>query len=212
MGGASSRDSGKQGPVDSVVLPELEDHVGVLLDILALEYIFPALGPKHGKRVNEVAEVIRGLSETDVRALADGHSVNARIGEDAIVIEPGDVEFETEPREGFAVQSEGILTVGLDLAIDDDLRDEGFAREMINKIQFMRKEAGFAVIDRIRVYYEAGPLLTSAIERFAERITGETLAEGISASRNAGELAKDWDINGESAWIAVERTDKGGRV
>ena len=173
--------------------------------------IFPALGPKHGKRVNEAAEAIRALSETDVRELADGNSVDARIGEDAIVIEPGDVEFETEPRPGFAVQSEGILTVGLDLAIDDDLRDEGFAREMINKIQFMRKEAGFEVVDRITVSYEAGPLLTRAIERFAERITGETLAESITSGRKTGDLAKDWDINGESAWIAVERTEKSGR-
>ena len=71
-------------------------------------------------------------------------------------IEPGDVEIETEAREGFAVQSDGRLTAALDTALTDDLVDEGFAREMINKIQFMRKEAGFDVVDRINVYYEAG--------------------------------------------------------
>jgi isoleucyl-tRNA synthetase len=180
------------------------------LAVLKAVPIFPALGPKHGKRVNEVAQAIRGLDEADVQALADGKSVSTQLDDDDIVVAPGDVKLETEPREGFAVQSEGVLTVGLDLTIDDDLRDEGFAREMINKIQFMRKDAGFEVVDRIRVYYDAGPRLTSAIERFAAKIAGETLAESITAGRKAGELARDWDVNGESAWIAVERTKSTG--
>ncbi|MCD4690263.1 DUF5915 domain-containing protein, partial [bacterium] len=173
--------------------------------------VFPALGPKHGNRVNEVAEAIRGLDESSVTALFEGKDASVGVGDKVVVIEPGDVQIETEPSKGFAVQSEGVLTVGLDTEITDELRDEGFAREMINKIQFMRKDAGFEVVDRIRVYYEASPRLTSAIECFASRIAGETLAESITEGREAGELARDWDVNGESARIAVERTHKSGR-
>ena len=80
--------------------------------------------------------------------------------------------------------------------------------QMVNKIQFMRKEAGFEVVDRINVYYEAGPRLRKAVERFASRIAGETLAECLTEGREAGELGREWDVNGEEAWIAVERVKK----
>lgn len=170
--------------------------------------IFPVLGPKHGKNVNQVAEAIRALAEEDVNALAGGGHVSVALGEETVVIEPGDVEIETEGRAGLAVQADGALTAGLDLELTGELVDEGFAREMVNKIQFMRKEAGFEVVDRINVYYEAGPRLTKAVERFASRISGETLAEGLTEGREAGELGREWDVNGEEAWIAVERVKK----
>jgi isoleucyl-tRNA synthetase len=81
---------------------------------------------------------------------------------------------------------------------------------MINKIQFMRKEAGFEVVDRILVHYEAGPRLRLAVERYAGRIASETLAESVSEGDGPGEFQKDWDINGESATIAVERVRREG--
>ncbi len=210
----SALQSGVEGLSELVLaelnVKELEWVTAEDLSGLRADPIFPALGPKHGKRVNKVAEVIRSLDEESVGALANGGNVSAELDDEEIVIEPSDVRIETAAREGFAVQSEGVLTVGLDLDIDDDLRDEGFAREMINKIQFMRKEAGFEVVDRIRVYYEAGPVLAGAIERHALRIAGETLAESIAAGEETGEYSRDWDVNGERARIAVERTDKSG--
>jgi len=76
---------------------------------------------------------------------------------------------------------------------------------MINKIQFMRKEAGFEVVDRIRVYYEAGPRLQAAVKRFVSKVEAETLAESVKVGPETGELAREWDVNGERARIAVER-------
>jgi len=128
-----------------------------------------------------------------------------------VVIEPGDVEITTETPEGLAVQSDGKLTVALDTTITPELRDEGFAREMINKIQFMRKEAGFQVVDRIRVHYEAGPKIRKAVKRFSERIAKETLAVAIAEGKEVGELSREWDVNGEWARIAVERADAADR-
>ena len=79
---------------------------------------------------------------------------------------------------------------------------------MINKIQFMRKEAGFDVVDRIDVTYEAGDRLKAAVERFASRVAAETLAASITEGAGAGELEREWDVNGEWARIAVERVER----
>ncbi len=171
--------------------------------------IFPALGPKHGKNVNQVAEAIRAMSADDVARLNAGENVSVSVGDSAAVVEPADVEIGTEGREGFAVQSDGELSAALDTTLTDELVDEGFAREMINKIQFMRKEAGFDVIDRINVTYETGDRLKVAMERFASRVAAETLAASITEGAGAGELEKEWDVNGEWARIAVERVKRG---
>jgi isoleucyl-tRNA synthetase len=172
--------------------------------------VFPALGPKHGKNVNQVAEAIRGLKEADVQALAAGREVRVEIADYDAVVAPGDVTIDVEAREGLAVQADGVLTVALDTELTEELRDEGFAREMINKIQFMRKEAGFDVVDRIRVYYEADPRLQAAVERFASKVAAETLAESVTTGPETGELTREWDVNGERARIAVERVGKSG--
>jgi isoleucyl-tRNA synthetase len=171
--------------------------------------VFPALGPKHGKDVNQVAEAIRAMPEEDVAKLAAGQRVSLSVGDDAAVVEPGDVEIGTEGREGFAVQSDGELSAALDIKLTEELVDEGFAREMINKIQFMRKEAGFDVVDRINVTYEADDRLKAAMERFASRVAAETLAVSITEGAGAGELEREWDVNGEWARIAVERVERG---
>ncbi len=197
---------------------QLEDLILAELNVKAMEWadatelaeakaipVFPALGPKHGKDVNVVAEAIKGLPADEVAVLAAGKPVTVAVGEDGAVVEPSDVEIKTVAKPGLAVQSDGDVTAALDTSITEDLRDEGFAREMINKIQFMRKEAGFDVVDRIRVYYEAGPRLKAAVDRFASRVAGETLADSIEESKEAGELHKEWDVNGEWARIAVER-------
>ncbi len=167
--------------------------------------IFPALGPKHGKNVNQVADAVRELGEADVAKLASGVNVRVSIADYDAVVEPSDVKIEVEGRKGFAVQADGNVTVGLDVELTEELRDEGFAREMINKIQFMRKEAGFEVVDRIRVYYEAGPRLQTAVERFVSKVEAETLAESVATGPETGELSREWDVNGERARIAVER-------
>ena len=141
--------------------------------------------------------------------LVEGESVSVSVGDAAAVVEPSDVEIGTDAREGFAVQSDGGLTAALDTTLTNELMDEGFAREMINKIQFMRKEAGFDVVDRINVTYEAGDRLKAAMESFASRVAAETLAASITEGAGAGELEREWDVNGEWARIAVERVERG---
>ncbi|MFH1502158.1 MAG: isoleucine--tRNA ligase [Candidatus Eisenbacteria bacterium] len=217
VAGVPEADRARAEALRELVLAELNVKAWLWADADSLAApkaspVFPALGPKHGKNVNQVAEAIRELGEKDVARLAAGKDVRVEISDYDAVIAPSDVTIDVEAREGLAVQSDGGVTVALDTELTEELRDEGFAREMINKIQFMRKEAGFDVVDRIRVYYEAGPRLQAAVERFASKVESETLAESVSVGPEAGELAREWDVNGERARIAVERAQKGGRA
>jgi isoleucyl-tRNA synthetase len=180
------------------------------LATLRAEPVFPKLGPKHGKRVNQVAEAIRSLDSEEVGALAAGGEVTVNVTDESATVAREDVRIVAAAKAGLAVAAEGGLTVAFDTTLTEELLDEGFAREMINKIQFMRKEAGFEVVDRILVHYEAGPRLKLAVDRHAGRIASETLAEKITEGTEAGEFKRAWDINGETATIAVERVGRQG--
>ncbi len=175
------------------------------LAALSAAPVFPALGPKHGKEVNAVADAIRSLGDEAASKLAAGESIRTKVDGKEVVVEPADVTIETGAREGLAVETNGELTVGLDTEISEELRDEGFAREFINKVQFMRKHAGFEVTDHIRVWYQASPRLISAIGKHADRIARETLAEALDEGKETGEHEREWDLNGENARIAVAR-------
>jgi isoleucyl-tRNA synthetase len=190
--------------VKELVWTDAEDLVSLKADP-----IFPKLGPKHGKDVNQVAEAIRALPPEDVEKLGAGSPVTVSVGDEVATVEPDDVEISSEGRAGYAVQSESGLTAALDTELTDELVDEGFAREMINKIQFMRKDAGFDVVDRIHVRYEAGARLMKAMGSFASRVAAETLAESITEGAGEGELEREWDVNGEWARISVERVKRG---
>jgi len=210
VAGVAEQDRGRLSELEHLVLSEL--NVKSLewaeaddLASLSAAPVFPALGPKHGKNVNAVAESIRALGPDAAAKLATGESVETEVGGSQVIVEPSDVTIETGAKAGFAVEKEGDLTVGLDTEINDELRDEGFAREFINKVQFMRKDAGFEVVDHIRVWYEASPRLTSALRAHTERIARETLADSFEEGKEAGEFEREWDVNGEKARIAVAR-------
>jgi isoleucyl-tRNA synthetase len=102
------------------------------------------------------------------------------------------------------VEADGPVTVALDVQLNDELVDEGFAREMVNKIQNMRKSSGLDVTDNIEIRVRTSPRLEKAAGRYGEFICRETLAKNIEFVDD-GDLkeTKDWDINGEKAAIQV---------
>ena len=107
---------------------------------------------------------------------------------------------------GWLVASEGKLTVALDITITDELRREGVARELVNRIQNIRKESGFEVTDKIRVEIEANELTTAAVESFAEYIASQTLALDVKTSAQpVGEFVVDSDLDEEALKIAVTK-------
>ena len=150
--------------------------------------------------MNPVAEAIRGLDKAQIAALrADGKiAVDVKGQPVEVVIE--DVEIVSHEITGWAVQSEGNITIALDTQLDESLISEGVAREFVNRIQNQRKKAGFEVTDRINIWYNSLGPAGKAVEAFKEYIANETLAEMISYS---GE---------ESLYLPVENSGDGASV
>jgi isoleucyl-tRNA synthetase len=106
--------------------------------------------------------------------------------------------------EGFVTEGDNNITVVLDTKLTPELIEEGFVRELISKIQTMRKEAGFEVMDHIAISYAADEKVTGIFTKYGEEIKGEVLAENITAGTLAG-YEKEWNINGEQVRLAVEK-------
>jgi isoleucyl-tRNA synthetase len=117
-----------------------------------------------------------------------------------------DVEVLHEDIEGWMVETDGTLTVALDTELDEELISEGLAREFVNRIQNMRKDSGFEVTDRVKIYYKSGERLAKALGQLAKYVMQETLAVGISSAPPQGLALVDADINGEQASIGIEKS------
>lgn len=166
---------------------------------------FKQLGPRLGKDVKAVAEMIRSLSQTEIESLEKQGELKLNLDGREIPISLEDVEIKSESSEGLVVQSQDELTVALDIRVSEDLLIEGLAREFVNRVQNMRKEAGLDVVDRIKIYYQTSDKLSKAIEKLADYIRNETLAEVISPDSGKGTYSKEWNIDGEKAIIGIEK-------
>ena len=162
------------------------------------------LGPKYGKRLRAIGEHLANMDGNDVvDAFARGETVSFEIEGETIVLEKDDVLTAPAHKPGFVAATERELTVVLDTNLTPALVEEGFVREVISKIQTMRKDADFDVTDRIAVAIEAGETLTGILEANREALSAAVLASSV-AFGPAGESATEWNINGEKARIRVE--------
>jgi isoleucyl-tRNA synthetase len=181
-------------------------------DICVTEFVakpnFGRLGPKFGKNANAVAQKIRSLSDEELNRFKKEKKLKLELEGEMMELGAEDLEIGEKEKEGFIVESENEYKVALFTTLTEELKDEGFARELVNKIQNMRRSAGFEVMDRIKVDIKTTPRLYKAIEVFDEYIKSETLAKGITKSGEKGELSKEWDINGEKARISVAKMKK----
>jgi isoleucyl-tRNA synthetase len=166
---------------------------------------FGVLGPKFGKSANLIAQKIRALNEEELTRFKKEKKLALEVDGEMVELEAQDLEIGEKEKEGFVVESENEYKVALSTILTEELKDEGFARELVNKIQNMRKSAGFEVLDRIEVDIKTTPRLNKAIEEYVQYIKSETLAKEITQSGAKGEFSKEWDINGEKAQISVAR-------
>jgi isoleucyl-tRNA synthetase len=168
--------------------------------------VFKALGPKFGSKVNQAAERIKSFSSEEIESLEKGGTVSVRL-EDGTEgkIALADVEIVSQPLQDYAVQSDKSFTVGLRTKLSDGLVVEGLAREIVNRVQRMRKEAGFKVTDRIRMTYKAAPALERAVVARNEHIRGELLADAVSSVYEEGEHHQEWEIDGEKITVGIRR-------
>ncbi|HEY9166074.1 MAG TPA: isoleucine--tRNA ligase [Candidatus Kryptonia bacterium] len=173
---------------------------------------FKSIGPKFGKDVKSVAELIKSMSTNEIRALekegfADlkTESPNGSLRDKAFRVVRDDVEIFSQELKGWLVESDGNLTVALDTELSGDLIMEGIAREFVNRIQNMRKEAGFEVTDRISVSIDCPPELFNAVTGMSDYIRSETLALELSTGYRAGEYSQDVEIEDHKFKISVSR-------
>ena len=163
------------------------------------------LGPKYGKLLGAIKNF---LDTCDADAVvktvkSNGQFVTTLNGEEVVFTE-NDLLISTESKQGFVSASEDESTVVLDVNLTPELIDEGYVREIVSKIQTMRKEADFVVTDRIRLYAVAEKPLIDVIEKYSDKISSSVLAESVVLGQVKG-YVKEWDINGEVVTFGVEQ-------
>ena len=169
---------------------------------------FKSLGPRLGKRMRAVAAAIAGLDGDAIRRLRAGETVvvHPDDGGDPVALGEEDILVQRREREGLTVANEGPITVALETALTDELIREGWARELVSRIQNMRKEAGLEVTDRIRLLVDLPEPAASAARDFAEYIRTETLAISLDSVQLGKEASME--INGLSCRLALSKVEE----
>ena len=167
---------------------------------------FKTLGPRYGKWMKQIAALVAEFSQERIAEVEAAPETVLDLGAERITVTPADFEITSEDMPGWLVASEGKLTVALDITVTEELKAEGVARELINRIQNIRKDSGFEVTDKIRAEIEQKPLVADAIARFDGYIASQTLAVEVRpAAEPAGETVVETDVDDEPLRIAVTR-------
>lgn len=202
-------------------LPELfVDIVADELNVKAVEFVEDAsafisykakpqlktLGPRYGKILPKINAYLQseGTGDLVVAAHKQGKSYEFEIEGVCVSLEPDDVLVEPVQKAGFVSETERELSVVLDTNLTPELIDEGFVRELVSKVQTMRKEADFQVTDHIAVTYSGNVRIAEIFARYGADIAADTLADSVREETPAG-YVKEWDINGENVTLGVER-------
>ena len=168
---------------------------------------FAALGKKLGKKMKKVTPRVKNLSTKEITEFESSGTLELDLGSDGIVrLGRDDIEVLRTGLEGWSVETEGDLTVALDTDMSPELVREGLAREFVNRVQNMRKEADFDVVDRISVGYDGSDQLDGAIDDLDEYIKSEILAENIKKGElDVSDFVKTWEIGDEECTISIRR-------
>ena len=164
---------------------------------------FKELGPRYGKQMKEVASAIASMSASDISTLEQEGSFAIS---PTLTISLGDVEITTEDIPGWLVAQDGDLTVALDVSLSEDLIHEGTARELVNRIQNVRKELGFNVTDKIDLTLAPHDHISLAVEKFRDYISSQTLAQKLSIAPINGTV-HTIDLNGTLLSITIKKIE-----
>jgi len=156
----------------------LRDTSGIL--VKKIKPNFKTLGPRYGKLMKDITKAISNFSQEDIACFECAENFEITAGGEKVVLKHEDVEISSEDIPGWLVATEGKLTVALDVNITQELKDEGIAREFVNRIQNLRKESGFEVTDKIAVEIQQHEVINSAIKNFGDYIASQTLARSVN--------------------------------
>ena len=163
------------------------------------------VGPKYGRQLNNIRQA---LAEVDGNAAMDTLQAEGvlkfNFGGEEVVLAEEDLLIDMAQTPGYVSESNYNITVALDTNLTPELREEGFVRELISKIQTMRKEAGFEVMDHINLYQDTNDKIAEILKVYADTIKEEVLADHIFLGEMKG-FTKEWNINGETVMLGVEK-------
>ena len=163
------------------------------------------VGPKYGKQLGEIRNALSALDGTAAKKeLDETGALKLSLSSGDVSLSEEDLLIEAKQKEGFYTLSDNGFTVAIDTLLTDELIEEGFIRELVSKIQTMRKEAGFNVTDHINITLEGNAKVIEIALKKKNDITGDTLADSLESACALG-FVKEWDINGESVTIGVEK-------
>ncbi|MCY3809087.1 MAG: isoleucine--tRNA ligase [Gemmatimonadetes bacterium] len=183
---------------------------GGLVNLVARP-VFRELGQRFGSLTPEAAERIRELGRPQLEAVRRGEQVTIEVGGASEKVSGAELQIVEEAREGWVVRSEGGYAVALDPTLDEPLRREGLARELVNRIQRLRKDSGLQVTDRIRLLVAGGDDVQAAAREHSGAIRRETLAEAVEVctleerERCASVLATETEIDGKTVVLEISR-------
>jgi len=156
----------------------VDNAAGVLIKRIKPD--FKKLGPKCGKQMKSVAEMLKNLQQDTIFAFEKTGWLDLSVDGQSVRIEASDVEFLSEDIPGWLVANDGRLTVALEVEISEELREEGLARELVNRIQNLRKSQGFEITDRIRIQLTHHEATDAAVMHWQQYIASQTLAESVA--------------------------------
>ena len=201
-------------------LEKIEDLIRAEVNVKAIEYLradntfikkkikpnFVALGKKLGPKMKAVSAMLSTFSQEQIALLEKDGQINLSIDNEPLVLQLAETEISSEDIPGWTVASKGRLTVALDITVTPELESEGHAREFVNRIQKIRKDAGFELTDRVLVKVVASESLTKSLATFKTYICAEILADSLDFT-NAMSNGTEVEINDET--IKVDVTKKG---
>ena len=209
-----------RGPAFDALLEQLRREVNVkAVEVVATDTElvrlrarpnFRSLGKRYGKRTPAVAAAAAALGADRLRELELGRPATVDVDGESATVLPEDVVVEREVASEWLVASDGPYVAALDPRLTDALRGEGYAREMVNRIQRLRKEAGFRFTDRIVLWVSGGGPVLEAVRGHADYIRAETLARRLEVGRaSAPDMEQEVDIDGHGVVVGVQRHTDG---
>ena len=170
---------------------------------------FKTLGKRYGKQMKEIAASFGALSQSDISAVEQaglqGIAYCLHLPSGDVSLEPSDYEVSSEDMPGRLVATEGRLTIALDITVTPELRNEGVARELVNRIQNLRKDSGFEVTDKITTYIENLPEVAEAVQGFRDYIASQTLAREIVLQDSVADAVEVEWLDDRKIMIRIER-------
>jgi isoleucyl-tRNA synthetase len=167
---------------------------------------FKVMGPKYGKHMKQIAATLQEMDANHiVEVLHQGKDYFLDIDGSSFKLTEEDLFISIKDKEGFVFEANKDLYVALDTHLTPELIKEGLARELVNKIQFTRKESGLEIMDRIKVFYCGDEEIEEVFNKFTDYIQNETLTDSCHSVPECHEDGTKWDVNGKEVWLAVTK-------